>query len=662
MVVKTLEIKKTKVRTSPLKNFWHVFSRNRMALVGLAMLVLIILVAIFADLIVPYDVTTYDYVTSSDIYNPPSTAHWFGTDDAGKDVLSNFILGSRVSLTVGFFAAFISVVIGGVIGIVAGFYGGRIENLLMRLTDIMLVIPDLPLMVVIVALTKPSLLNIIFVIGLLGWTTTARIVRSQTLAVKSRKFVLRARAIGAGNGHIIRHHILPLVMPLLVVNAILVISLAILNESTLSFLGLGDPTAISWGQMLNFAFGRGAMSTGAWWALMIPGFGIVWVVLALTLFGHGLEQVLNPRLEAHHLMPGRLTIRLEGFARPTVNFIPSEKSPASFKEAPVLLDVQNVSVHYVSENEPPAKAVENVSFQLRKGELMGLVGESGCGKTTLMLAVLRLLPAAGQIVEGQMLYDGKDLAVLSEHDMADVRWKGISMIFQGAMNALNPVRTVGDQIGEAIVRHNPSFHSKEMRRHNSPLDKRVTELLDLVGISEDRKSGYPHQYSGGMRQRAMIAMALACDPQVVIADEPTTALDVMIQAQVLELLDSLRKRLGLSIIFVTHDLGVVAEMCDSVLVMYGGVMAEYADVDTIYNAAQHPYTQELLKAFPDLSNLEKRLTSIPGYPPPLNDLPSGCRFAPRCPAAFDRCHQETPALHMQNGSHVIGCHLAEDSK
>jgi peptide/nickel transport system ATP-binding protein len=194
------------------------------------------------------------------------------------------------------------------------------------------------------------------------------------------------------------------------------------------------------------------------------------------------------------------------------------------------------------------------------------------------------------------------------------------------------------------------------------LEKRVTELLDLVGIPEDRKASYPHQYSGGMRQRAMIAMALACNPQVVIADEPTTALDVMIQAQVLELLDSLRKQLGLSIIFVTHDLGVVAEMCDSVLVMYGGVTAEYANVDTIYNAAQHPYTQELLKAFPDLSHPEKRLSSIPGSPPRLDDLPLGCRFAPRCPVAFERCKLETPALHIRNGWHVVGCHLAEESK
>lgn len=275
-----------------------------MGLVGLGMLVAVVIAAVFAPVIAPYDPKEVVRITIDDIYAPPSSEHWLGTDDAGRDVLSNFIYGSRVSLIVGFFASFISIFIGSVVGIVAGFYGGRVENILMRFTDFMLVIPDLPLTVVIVALTRPSLLNIIFVIGLLGWTGSARLVRAQTLAVKERKFVLRARSIGAGNMHIIRHHIFPMVLPLIVVNTVLVISLAILNESTLSFLGLSDPTALSWGQMLNFAFTRGAMSARAWWALVVPGLGIVWAVLACTLLGQGLEQVLNPRLETHHLAVG----------------------------------------------------------------------------------------------------------------------------------------------------------------------------------------------------------------------------------------------------------------------------------------------------------------------------------------------------------------------
>ncbi len=644
MPVQTVERKPALPRSSPLAGFWKTFSKNRMAVVGLAMLVAIVITAIFAPALAPYSPKSYEGIQSGDIYNPPSAQHWFGTDDAGKDVLSNFMFGARVSLIVGFFAAFISIAIGGVVGIVAGFYGGRVENILMRFTDTMLVIPDLPLIVVIIAMTKPSLLNIIFVIGLLGWTTTARIVRSQTLAVKSRKFVLRARAIGAGTGHIILTHILPLVLPLLVVNAILVVSLAILEESTLSFLGLGDPLAVSWGQMLNFAFGRGAMSVGAWWALFAPGFGIVWVVLGLTLLGHGLEQILNPRLESHHLMPGRQTVQSDAELQSATRKVK--------RAAPVLLDVQNVSINYVNDGRV-AKAVHNVSFQLQEGELLGLVGESGCGKTTLVMALMRLLPAAGEIANGHIYFHGQDLAALSEQEMKDIRWSGISIIFQGAMNALNPVRTVGDQIAEAITQHMPQIPP-------GTVEARVEELLELVGISVEHKDHFPHQYSGGMRQRAMIAMALSCNPQAVIADEPTTALDVMIQAQILELLDELRKRLGLAVIFVTHDLGVVAEMCDSVLVMYGGVTAEYAGVDTIYNAPCHPYTQELLKAFPDLSQPDKQLTSIHGYPPKLDALPSGCRFAPRCALAFERCTLEMPLLHSLNsGDHVVSCHLVE---
>jgi peptide/nickel transport system permease protein len=294
----------TRVSTTSLRGFWRSFRRSRMGMVGLFMLVGIVVIAVFAPVIAPYDPREVVRVTIDDIYARPNSEHWLGTDDAGRDVLSNFIFGSRVSLIVGFFASFISIFIGSVVGIVAGFYGGRTENILMRFTDFMLVIPDLPLAVVIVALTKPSLLNIIFVIGLLGWTGSARLVRAQTLAVKERKFVLRARSIGAGNMHIIRRHIFPMVLPLIVVNTVLVISLAILNESTLSFLGLADPTALSWGQMLNFAFTRGAMSARAWWALVVPGLGIVWAVLACTLLGQGLEQVLNPRLKTHHLAVG----------------------------------------------------------------------------------------------------------------------------------------------------------------------------------------------------------------------------------------------------------------------------------------------------------------------------------------------------------------------
>ncbi len=326
--------------------------------------------------------------------------------------------------------------------------------------------------------------------------------------------------------------------------------------------------------------------------------------------------------------------------------------PAAFADAPLLLDVRHLSVDYVGRGQPAAHAVDDVSFVLREGEILGLVGESGCGKTTLMLSLMRLLPSAGRIVAGRVDLLGRDLLSLSEKEIADVRWKEMAMIFQGAMNALNPVRTIGDQISEVIVRHN-------IAGNKAVLDGRISELLELVGIPANRKDQYPHQYSGGMRQRAMIAMALACAPLIVIADEPTTALDVMIQAQILELLLTLRQKLGLAVILVTHDLGVVAEICDSVLVMYGGVTAEYASVNTIYNNPQHPYTQQLLDAFPDLSNPSDRLTSIPGYPPRLDALPPGCRFAPRCSVAFERCHHEQPPLYQLSQFHLASCHRVE---
>jgi len=318
-----------------------------------------------------------------------------------------------------------------------------------------------------------------------------------------------------------------------------------------------------------------------------------------------------------------------------------------------LLEVRHLSTNFVSD-EGVFRAVEDLSFHLKKSESMGLVGESGCGKTTAMLSLLRLLPAAGRIVSGEVLLEGRDLMELDEAEMRAVRWRSMSMIFQGAMNALNPVRPVGDQIGEALVVHDlaPSLKAATPR---------VTELLEMVGIPGSRQSQFPHQYSGGMRQRAMIAMALACSPQIVIADEPTTALDVMIQAQILELLERLQRELGLAVILVTHDLSVVAELCHRVLVMYGGVLAEYSDVDSIFNEPLHPYTRRLLEAFPDLSRLEGKLVSIPGHPPRLNKLPPGCRFAPRCPEAFERCRVEQPGVRQVRPGHWVTCHLMEES-
>jgi len=314
-----------------------------------------------------------------------------------------------------------------------------------------------------------------------------------------------------------------------------------------------------------------------------------------------------------------------------------------------VLEVRSLSVNYLTDDGTALRAVEDMSFSLEQGRSLGLVGESGCGKTTAMLGVLRLLPAEGRIVSGEVRYEGVDLLRLSEREMRKYRWSKIAIVFQGAMNALNPVRKVGDQIAEPIMLHGAATDKKEA-------SEQVSELLAMVGIIPEMARQYPHQYSGGMRQRAMIAMALACNPGVLIADEPTTALDVMIQAQILDLLQNLQKRLGLSIILVTHDLGVVAEICDDVLVMYGGKTAEYASVDTIYNEPLHPYTQRLLHAFPDIDDPTSTPASIPGYPPPLDALPPGCRFEPRCHCKSDICAVESPPLVAVKPGHYVACH------
>jgi oligopeptide/dipeptide ABC transporter ATP-binding protein len=294
-------------------------------------------------------------------------------------------------------------------------------------------------------------------------------------------------------------------------------------------------------------------------------------------------------------------------------------------------------------------AVDDVSFELHDGEALGIAGESGCGKTTTALSLVRLLPANAQVISGEVRLFGIDLVQKSTNALRRYRWREIAIVFQGAMNALNPVRRVRDQVAEPL---------KE--RLDVPRDKarkRADELLELVGIPRGRGSAYPHELSGGMRQRAMIAMALACDPAVIIGDEPTTALDVMVQAQILELFERLRHELGLSLILITHDLSVIAETCDRVMVMYAGKVAEEGPVSTVFRHPRHPYTAKLLGAFPNIRADRRTLDVIPGQPPDLRDPPPGCRFAARCPMARDFCRDVTPPeVRLPDGVRVA-CHL-----
>ncbi len=312
-----------------------------------------------------------------------------------------------------------------------------------------------------------------------------------------------------------------------------------------------------------------------------------------------------------------------------------------------LLSVRNLTLEYKT-RKGYVSAVDNVSFDLMPGQSMGLVGESGCGKTTIAMALLRLSPDNAVIRQGQLLLDGQDLLQISEQEMRDVRWGRISMVFQAAMNALDPVYRVGDQIIEALDRHQSNLSPEQKRQC-------VVDLFQLVGIDSKMISRYPHEFSGGMRQRAVIAMALACNPSLIIADEPTTALDVIVQDQVLRELSRIQQSMHMSMIYISHDIAVIAEVADLIAVMYAGCMVEKADTRTIFQSPRHRYTKALLSAFPSIVGPKSELVALPGDPPDLLMPPSGCRFHPRCPNALERCSQEKPPFMQVEYAHWAAC-------
>ncbi|MCL2703354.1 MAG: ABC transporter ATP-binding protein [Defluviitaleaceae bacterium] len=316
-----------------------------------------------------------------------------------------------------------------------------------------------------------------------------------------------------------------------------------------------------------------------------------------------------------------------------------------------LLTVKNLSVEYRTDLET-VKAVNNISFTLNRGETLGLVGETGAGKTTTALALMRLLPEyTGRIPNGEIIFDEKNLVTASDAEMRMIRGGRIAMIFQDPMTSLNPVMSVGDQISEALEFHN------ELKRNKEEIGKRVDEVLNMVGIPPGRKYDYPHQFSGGMKQRVVIAMALACEPDLLIADEPTTALDVTIQAQVINMIRELRDRLGTAMIMITHDLGIVAQTCDNVAVMYAGELIEVGTAADIYKSGDHhPYTAGLFGSIPNLKTRSRRLTPIPGLMPDMSNLPPGCSFSPRCPNRNELCETTRSSIY-RNGTHAVNCRL-----
>lgn len=314
-----------------------------------------------------------------------------------------------------------------------------------------------------------------------------------------------------------------------------------------------------------------------------------------------------------------------------------------------ILEINDLRMYYTTK-KGDVKAVEEVSLEVAKGESVGLVGESGCGKTSIGISILKLLPDNARILEGEVLFKGEDLVPKTEDEMRSVRWDGISMIFQAAMNALNPVYKVGDQIVEAIMLH-------EGVRKEEAYD-RVAALYELVGMTPERMDNYPHEYSGGMKQRAIIAMALACDPDMIIADEPTTALDVIVQDNIIKQIKRIQKELNMTMLYISHDISVIAETCERIAVMYAGNVVEYSDSVSLFSSPLHPYTHGLLSSFPSIKGPLKKLIPIPGEPPNLLNPPTGCRFHTRCPYAQKLCKESMPDFREYGDRHYAACHFA----
>ena len=556
--------------------------------VGLVLIALLLACTLFADWIAPHSPTRMAPALK---YLPPiwlegsDPRYLLGTDQLGRDVLSRLIHGARTSLFIAVSAVMIATAFGVTVGLLAGYFRGWVDVVIMRIADIQLAFPFILLALAILSVTEvKSALTIIIVLAFADWVIHARIVRGRVLVEREKEYVRGARALGASNLRIMFLYVLPAILPTVIVIAMIELAVLMLVESILSFIGLGiDPPAISWGTAL--ADGRRSLGN-AWWMMVFPGVAIFLAVLAINLVADGLADVLDPRLKLSGIY--RRADRSKALASPRT---------MEQKESPLLV-VNNLSVMFPLDDGGSVSAVKAVSFAVKAGERLGIVGESGSGKSVTAMTVMGLLDSAGYISSGSIRLKGRELVGSSERELNRVRGRGMAMIFQDASTALNPVFRVGWQIEEAIL-----LHQKVSR---SQARKNALDLLRMVNIAEPERvaQSYPFEISGGMQQRAMIAIALSCGPDLLIADEPTTAVDVTTQAQILRELDALIARLGTGVILISHDLGVIAEFTDRVLVMKDGEVVESGPTAEIVAAPRHPYTQQLLAAVRSLEGEE----------------------------------------------------------
>ena len=534
--------------------------------VGLVLLAVPAVAAVFAPLIARHSPTR----PSARPLLKPSLGHPLGTDDLGIDIFAQLVYGSRISLAIGLGAAVLAVVVGLTVALVAGWRRGWAETVLMRLTDVTLAFPFLPLVLVLAAFFGRGLIVTALVIGAVTWARPARVLWAQVLKLREYPHVQAARAMGATGTRCVVRHILTRLTPLISAQFVRVANAAIISEAALAFLGLGDPNQASWGIMLSNASSNNALLTGAWkWWMVPPGMALTLVVLGFAFTGYASEEWADPRLAS----TGRLRFLSSRRRRPSAA-VAAVEAPAT---GPIL-SVRDLVVHY--DRRGPA-VVRGVSFDAERERVTALVGESGSGKSTIVMALLGLLPG-DPLVEGEATFEGRKL--LSAAAAARVRGRKIGFVTQAAMNALNPAYTIHFQVAEGAALTMPQDDAR----------RRATELLETVGLPAGDHGAYPHELSGGMRQRVIIAMALANKPDLLIADEPTTGLDLVTQASILKLLVDLKDRLGLTVLLITHDVLMVMRIADELVVLQDGCVVEQGAVGAVAADPQQDYTRRLL--------------------------------------------------------------------
>ncbi|MFF5012010.1 dipeptide/oligopeptide/nickel ABC transporter permease/ATP-binding protein [Streptomyces sp. NPDC001165] len=613
--------------------------------VAVCFLALVVLVAVLAPVLAPHD--PLDQQDPVDGTGHPSAAHWMGQDSLGRDILSRLMYGARWSLAIGLGATALALAVGAVVGALAATSRKSVDETLMRCLDVVMAFPGIALAAVLVAVFGGGIVVLICAIAFLFTPPVARVVRANVLDQYGEDYVTAERVIGARTPHIVLRHVaVNCAAPVLVFCTVQVAE-AIVFEASLSFIGAGvRPPDPSWGSVI--ADGKNMVLTGGWWATVFPGLLILLTVLSLNILSEGVSdawaapavrEVAAPddRLEAPEAGGGEV-VRLPGLTE-AARRLRSRARPRPAPGGRPVLAVENLAIGFPDRHRG-VDIVDGVSFEVHPGEVLGLVGESGCGKSLTALTIMGLQPQQAR-VRGQVRFHQRDL--LAEPMRVRRRLLGheMAMVYQDALSSLNPAMTIRAQLKQLVRRGG----------HRTP-----HELLSLVGLDPDRTlRSYPHELSGGQRQRVLIAMALSRDPALIVADEPTTALDVTVQAQVMELLLRLREELGFALILVSHDLALVADITDRVVVMYGGQIVETGVTADLVEAPAHHYTRGLLGSVLSLESAEERMTQIRGVVPSPADFPAGCRFADRCPLATDVCHTTAPVL-TGTPTHTAACH------